>query len=149
MSAPIHAGLTADVFVIRDGRFLTLKRGPGRAEGLWYLPGGLVEQGEDPAAAAARETYEETGLHVTDLRLLRVWTYPTPEGHDTVHATYTADAASGEVVLSHEHTDFRWSDLDGYIVRWCSERLEEAVPEHATWIRQVRANCELLRQLLP
>jgi len=44
------------MFVFRGGEFLTLKRGPGLGEGVFYLPGGLVEPGEDPLAAAIRET---------------------------------------------------------------------------------------------
>lgn len=144
MLTPTHAGLTADVFVIRNGEFLTLERGPGRGEGVWYLPGGLVEPGEDPLAAAIRETREETGLEVHDAHILRVWTYPTPEGHDTVHATFVASAPAGEVSLSSEHTAFGWTTPADYIARWCGEDLEAAVPAHAGWIRQVRANCQLL-----
>lgn len=64
MPQPTHAGLTADVFVVRDDTFLTLARGPGRGEGVWYVPGGGVDRGEDPLDAAVRETREETGLEV-------------------------------------------------------------------------------------
>jgi 8-oxo-dGTP pyrophosphatase MutT (NUDIX family) len=148
VKAPTHAGLTADLFALRGDTFLTLKRGPGRGEGLWYLPGGLVEPGEDPLAAAVRETWEETGLEVQDARILRVWTYPTPEGHDTVHATYVASAPDGEVSLSAEHTGARWTTPAEYIDRWCSEALEQAVPDFAGWFRQVRINCELLEAQL-
>ena len=132
------------MFVIRDGRFLTLERGPGRGEGVWYLPGGIVERGEDPLTAAVRETREETALEVRDVRILRVWTYATPEGHDTVHATFLGSAPEGDVILSDEHTAFGWTTTTDYIARWCSEELEAAVPGYAGWIRQVRANCELV-----
>jgi 8-oxo-dGTP diphosphatase len=141
---PTHAGLTADVFVVRGDTFLALERGPGLGEGVWYLPGGLVDRGEDPAAAAVRETREETGLDLTDVRILRVWTYATPEGHETVHATFVASAPAGEVVLSAEHTAFGWVAPADYMARWCSEELEAAAPEFAGWIRQVRLNCQLV-----
>ncbi len=52
------------------GRILVVRStymGPG-----WMLPGGRVERGETPQAAAERETLEETGLEVAVERLLLV-----------------------------------------------------------------------------
>lgn len=52
------------------GRILVVRTtylGPG-----WMLPGGRVERGETPHAAAAREVMEETGLEVRVDRLLLV-----------------------------------------------------------------------------
>jgi 8-oxo-dGTP diphosphatase len=46
-----------------DGRVLLAERTPRQVSaGFWELPGGKVEAGETPAAAAARELLEETGL---------------------------------------------------------------------------------------
>ncbi len=40
------------------------------SQGRWSFPKGIVEPGEDPAAAALREVQEETGIQGSLLRLL-------------------------------------------------------------------------------
>jgi len=44
-----------------------------RDKNLWVAPGGLIEPGEQPADAAVRETWEETGLLVELIGLLGVY----------------------------------------------------------------------------
>ena len=51
----------------RDGLVFVGRRkdGPHEAEGVgkwWQMPQGGIDEGEDPAAAALRELYEETGI---------------------------------------------------------------------------------------
>ena len=57
------------LFRDRDGRVLLVK--PSYKDG-WEIPGGYVEHGESPLAAAVREVREELGadLEVTDLLVL-------------------------------------------------------------------------------
>jgi ADP-ribose pyrophosphatase YjhB (NUDIX family) len=47
------------------GRLLLVQRANEPGRGLWSVPGGRVEPGEDDAAALVREMFEETGLLVT------------------------------------------------------------------------------------
>lgn len=54
--------LAASVAVIRDGRILLAARTRPPAEGLFSLPGGLVEPGETLEEAALRELGEEVGV---------------------------------------------------------------------------------------
>src|SRR5579883_3011243 len=44
----------------------------------WYLPAGRVEPGEDLAAAAVRETLEESGVPVVLEGILRIEYAPAP-----------------------------------------------------------------------
>jgi len=56
---------------LREGRVLVGRRPPGsHLGGLWEFPGGRIEPGEEPAAAARRELDEETGLTAGDLEPL-------------------------------------------------------------------------------
>jgi 8-oxo-dGTP diphosphatase len=59
------------VFVTNGDRILMLRRAAHKQfwPGLLNAPGGHVERGEDPYAAAQREVQEETGVQVTSLRL--------------------------------------------------------------------------------
>ncbi|HSJ36460.1 MAG TPA: NUDIX hydrolase [Acidimicrobiia bacterium] len=52
------------VAVVADGRLLLVKRGREPGRGLWAVPGGKVEAGEELTATARREVAEETGLEV-------------------------------------------------------------------------------------
>lgn len=52
--------------------------------GLWLLPGGGVDDGEEAAAAIEREVWEETGQEVADVHLLRVMTAHRVESSDRV-----------------------------------------------------------------
>ena len=42
----------------------------------WTLPGGRLEQHEDPITGVEREVYEETGYHITAGELIGVYSFP-------------------------------------------------------------------------
>jgi 8-oxo-dGTP diphosphatase len=65
----------AGVLVQQDGALLLVQRGPGSDAfaGAWNLPAGYCEVDEPPSATAARETLEETGLHVEVVRLVNAY----------------------------------------------------------------------------
>lgn len=54
-----------------DGAILLLRHRHWVAD-VWGLPGGIVHHGERLEDAFAREIFEETGLVISDIRLLRV-----------------------------------------------------------------------------
>jgi 8-oxo-dGTP diphosphatase len=64
----------ASAVVINDqGEILLHRRSDN---GKWSLPGGSVDPGEQPADAAVREVFEETGIKVVPLRLVGVYSGP-------------------------------------------------------------------------
>ncbi len=63
------------VLVMRNGQVLLGKRRGSHGAGYYAAPGGHIEYGESFEAAARREVREETGLEITELRLLAVGNY--------------------------------------------------------------------------
>src|SRR5438552_1741601 len=62
-----------------DGRLLMIRRaGHLRAGGKVCFPGGAIELGELPMAAAAREMKEELGIDISDL--MQVWEWDSSTG---------------------------------------------------------------------
>jgi len=71
-----------------------------RDRDLWNLPGGRVEQGESPWAAAVREAKEEVGLDVEIIRLLGV--YYKPKEDDLVFMFLSKVPMDARPTLSSE-----------------------------------------------
>lgn len=81
----------------------------------WGLPGGLLERGEGPAAAAVRETAEEVGIPVEILGRPTIVVDPEARRGDIVfRARPAAGVDSADVrSTSPEIVEARWFPLDG------------------------------------
>ena len=64
--------LAAYAVCVEDGRVLLVLSVSANGDRTWTLPGGRVEQGEDPFDAVIREVAEETGADAVVERLLGV-----------------------------------------------------------------------------
>jgi 8-oxo-dGTP pyrophosphatase MutT (NUDIX family) len=89
--------------VVRIGeRFVLLKN--ERDE--WELPGGKLENGEDPTACLAREIAEELSLDVSVADLLDCWLYRIHPGVEVVIVTYgTLYRHEARPQVSSEHKE--------------------------------------------
>ena len=109
------------------GEYLVLLRSPEKL-GYWHLVSGGVDWGEEPAAAAARELLEETGLVAAPRSLGDPLGYDLegdpepvrdrfPAGTERIVVwSFVADAPEGwEPNLDHEHVDARWLDAEAAV----------------------------------
>ncbi|PSL03185.1 ADP-ribose pyrophosphatase YjhB (NUDIX family) [Haloactinopolyspora alba] len=99
------SGVTAVIFD-DDGRVLLHQRSD---TGTWSLISGILEPGEQPAQAAAREAYEETGVHVVVERVASVgagepMTYPNGDVVQYLDITFRCRAAGGTARVNDDES---------------------------------------------
>ncbi|MDJ0731118.1 MAG: NUDIX hydrolase [Crocosphaera sp.] len=80
---------TSIVPLLEDGRIVLIRR---RDTGLWALPGGMVDWGEDIATTVRRELKEETGLNLVKIQRL-AGVYSSPERDSRLHSICVAVVA--------------------------------------------------------
>ncbi len=101
--------------VIRDdaGRVLMVKRGPGATQaGLWSVPAGFVDYGEEVRAAAARELLEETGLIAEVGEVLHVASNFHDPAKLTVGIWFAGTVVGGELEAGDDAVDAGFYALD-------------------------------------
>ena len=100
--------VAAAVLVEQEGRVLLVRRVNEPFRGLWTLPAGFVNGGEDPAEAAARECLEETGLSVRVKRVFDIVAGKEhPRGADFV-IVYQAELVGGELHPADDADAVEW-----------------------------------------
>jgi 8-oxo-dGTP pyrophosphatase MutT (NUDIX family) len=95
-------------------------RPAGRPQGLWALPKGNIGPGEDPAATAVREVYEETGAEGKLDRKL-----------GDVRYVYTQSWGEGA-------GDRIFKIVSFYLLRYSGGRLGRVAPEFAHEVAEAR-----------
>ena len=105
----------AGVVLDADGRVLLGRRSD---TGHWGLPGGIVDPGEEPADAAVREIYEETGVIAVPEALVAVTvsgltTYRNGDMVQYLEILFRCRAAGGTArVNDSESVEVSWHALD-------------------------------------
>ena len=100
--------VAAAVLIEQNGRVLLVRRANEPFRGLWTLPAGFINGGEDPAEAAARECLEETGLNVRVTRVLDIISgREHPRGADFI-IVYQASVMGGELKPDDDADAAEW-----------------------------------------
>ena len=103
----------AVVVMLTDAdRLLLVKRRHEPARGHWALPGGFLDSGEDPRAAAVREVREETQLVVEIEELIDVWAEPPALGGATLVIAFRAVPRTGVLRAADDASDAAYFALD-------------------------------------
>ncbi len=104
------------VMIFKDGKILIGKRKETASHGAgeYSFPGGHIEGGESFTEAVLRETEEESGIKIKNLKFQCVINTDAYKGHQTVLITFVADWENGEPIdFEHENIgDWQWYDKD-------------------------------------
>ena len=109
--APLVA--VAAVVVDGAGRILMVERGRPPSQGMWALPGGLLDLGEPVRAGVAREVLEETGaeIEIVDLVDLFESIHRDATGRIRYHYVvidFWAHYRGGDVAAADDVDDAAW-----------------------------------------
>ena len=111
---------TVATLVTLDGRFLFVEEETQAGIRL-NQPAGHLEAGETLAAAAVRETLEETGYHVRPVALVGIyrWQAPGPTGITFLRFAFAAEVVSHEPGRTLDSGIVRalWLDYDELVAR--------------------------------
>jgi 8-oxo-dGTP diphosphatase len=114
-SYPQRPFLAVSAAIVRDGKILVVRRARPPANGLYTLPGGVVEAGETLTEAVAREVREETSLTIEPVALAGFREAIARDGSDRVERhfvilCFAARWLDGEPLLNEELSEARWLD---------------------------------------
>lgn len=98
----IDPKLAVIALVPYQGGLVMVRRSIEPGYGLWVVPGGFVDVGEQVEEAVVRETLEEAGLTVRVVRLLNVHSYRHSR---TVVLSYITEYISGELAAGDEELE--------------------------------------------
>ncbi len=102
--------VAAAVLIEKENKVLLVRRVNEPYRGMWTLPAGFVNGGEDPAAAAARECLEETNLIVKIKNVYDVIAGREHERGADFVIVYSAEIIGGEMSPADDADAVEWFD---------------------------------------
>jgi 8-oxo-dGTP diphosphatase len=111
------------LFIVHAGEILLIRKKRGFGAGKINGPGGKVDPGETPLAAALRETFEELGITVRDAAQHGELHFQFRDGYSLHCAVFLAHDFTGEPRETEEAVPV-WTPLDRipYDEMWADDR---------------------------
>lgn len=80
----------------------------------WELPGGKLDEGEQPIECITREIQEELNIQAIPVGMLNSWLYKIFDDVEVLIITYACHSAAriDDVKYSHEHKELGLFDID-------------------------------------
>ncbi len=129
-------GVAGKAIIRKNSKILLLQRShtSGFDPGLWELPGGKIEYGEDLVDALRREIKEEVGLDINIGRPFKTWHF-LKEPFWVTGVTFLCDYLRGDINLSSEHDAHVWIEPDEYKEYSLSTAMEEQIKSYIELIK--------------
>ena len=111
------------LYVVRDGAILLIRKRRGLGAGKVNAPGGRIDAGESPLAAAVREFVEELAVHPTGVRKCGEILFHLLDGISIRIHVFKGDGCIGEPRVTSEAIPF-WVPVDNapYDQMWADDR---------------------------
>jgi len=109
-----NAKAAVAIAFVRDKQMLVSQRGREPNKGMYDLPGGFVNFGENAYDTAIRETKEETGVDISreSLELLDVYQNDYNPGAFTVDIIFLVRSWQGDFRANDDSAALLWKSLD-------------------------------------
>jgi len=110
----VNFRIAVKAFVFNNNKVFLVKRAQDdvQSPGMWEIPGGRLDLGEDPYLGLIREVKEETGLYVRPISPMTVRHFERDDGQIITMLVFLCKVSGGEAKLSEEHSDFQWVYID-------------------------------------
>jgi len=135
-----RASVTADsiLFAQKDGQtyVLLIRRGNEPYKGCWAFPGGFLNMDETVAQCAERELTEETGIILTGMQLVGIYSdvERDPRGR-VITAAYTAMTTMPAANAADDAAAAQW---------WPVNNLPQLAFDHETMLRDAMKQLQLM-----
>ena len=110
----VNFRVAVKAFIVKGNKLFVVKRAKDDVQkpGIWEIPGGRLELGEDPVLGLMREIREETGMYIDVKYPLSVRHFERADGQIITMLVFLCTGKGGYIKLSEEHSEFDWIDLD-------------------------------------